>query len=64
MIAEAAAHVTPDLIVVYSAIPERVALIADDLDALARHWPTRDRRHGPRPRSPRDSACDTSIATQ
>jgi MerR family transcriptional regulator, light-induced transcriptional regulator len=39
MIAEAAAHVTPDLIVVYAAMPERMAPIADDLEALARLWP-------------------------
>jgi MerR family transcriptional regulator, light-induced transcriptional regulator len=36
MIEEAAAHVTPDLIVVFAAVPERLAAIADDLRTLGR----------------------------
>ena len=40
MIAEAASHVTPDLIVVCAAMPERIAPVTDDLAALARRWPT------------------------
>jgi MerR family transcriptional regulator, light-induced transcriptional regulator len=37
MVEEAAAHVEPDLVVVFAAIPERIAAIADDLQALSRH---------------------------
>jgi methanogenic corrinoid protein MtbC1 len=40
MIEEAAAHVAPDLIVVFAAMPERLAGIADDLQALSRHRAT------------------------
>lgn len=40
MIEEAAAHVAPDLIVVFAAMPERLARIADDLQTLSRHRTT------------------------
>jgi MerR family transcriptional regulator, light-induced transcriptional regulator len=40
MIEEAAGHVAPDLIVVFAAMPERLAAIADDLRALSRHRTT------------------------
>jgi methanogenic corrinoid protein MtbC1 len=40
MVEEAAAHVEPELIVVFAAIPERIAAIADDLQALGRHRTT------------------------
>ena len=40
MIEEAAAHVAPDLIVVFAAMPERLAGIADDLQALGRRRTT------------------------
>ena len=40
MIEEAAAHVTPDLIVVFAAMPERLAAIADDLQTLGRQRTT------------------------
>src|SRR3954465_15358744 len=35
MVEEAAAHVAPDLIVVFAAVPERIAAIAEDLQALS-----------------------------
>ena len=40
MIEEAAAHVTPDLVVVFAAMPERMAPIVDDLRRLSERWPT------------------------
>ena len=40
MIQEAAAHVAPDLIVVFAAMPERIAAVADDLQTLGRQWTT------------------------
>lgn len=40
MIQEAAAHVAPDLIVVFAAMPERIATIADDLQTLGQQWTT------------------------
>ena len=40
MIEEAAAHVTPDLIVVFAAMPERLIAIADDLRMLGRQRTT------------------------
>lgn len=40
MIEEAAEHVAPDLIVVFAAMPDRMADIADDLQALGARWPT------------------------
>jgi DNA-binding transcriptional MerR regulator len=40
MVEEAAAHVKPDLIVVFAAIPERIAAIADDLRTLSQHRTT------------------------
>jgi DNA-binding transcriptional MerR regulator len=40
MIEEASAHVAPDLIVVCAAMPERIAAVADELQALGRGRPT------------------------
>src|SRR3954463_12115263 len=40
MIEETAAHVTPDLVVVFAAMPERLAAIAADLQTLSRHRAT------------------------
>src|SRR3954464_1443247 len=37
MVEEAAAHVEPELIVVFAATPERIAAITDDLQTLGRH---------------------------
>ena len=40
MIEEAAAHVTPDLVVVCAAMRERMAAMGDDLCSLSDRWPT------------------------
>jgi methanogenic corrinoid protein MtbC1 len=40
MIDDAAAHVTPDLVVVFAAMPERLAAIVDELRGLGERWPT------------------------
>jgi DNA-binding transcriptional MerR regulator len=40
MLEEAAVHVAPDLIVVFAAMPERMAAVADDVAGLAERWPT------------------------
>jgi DNA-binding transcriptional MerR regulator len=40
MIEEAAAHVTPDLVVLFAAMPERMAPIVEDLRLLSDRWTT------------------------
>lgn len=40
MIAEAATHVEPDLVVVTAALPERLVPILDELRVLGERWPT------------------------
>jgi MerR family transcriptional regulator, light-induced transcriptional regulator len=40
MVEEAAAHVAPDLIVVFAAVPQRIVAIADDLRALSQRRTT------------------------
>lgn len=40
MIEDAAAHVMPDLTVVFAAMPERIARIVDELRTLGQRWPT------------------------
>jgi DNA-binding transcriptional MerR regulator len=40
MVEEAAAHIKPDLVVIFAAVPERVAPIVDELTVLSERWPT------------------------